>query len=61
MSSTDRIVRLAAGAVLVAAALVVGIGSPGGVALAVVGAVMLATSAVGFCPLYRLLGLATRH
>ena len=37
----------------------VGFGSVGGIILAVVGAVMLVTAAVGFCPLYRVFGIST--
>ena len=39
----------------VGAALLVGAGSVGGVVLFALAAVMLATSAAGFCPLYTLL------
>jgi hypothetical protein len=41
-------------------AFVVGAGSVGGIVLFMLAAVMLATSAVGFCPLYRLLHLDGR-
>jgi hypothetical protein len=61
MSSTDRIIRLLAGAALAAAAVVIGVTSGGGIALAIAAVVMLGTSAVGFCPLYRVLGVATRR
>ena len=56
MNTLDR--RLRAFAVAPAAvivALVVGAGSPAGVVLIALAALMLGTSAVGFCPLYRLL------
>lgn len=60
MGSTDRWIR----AVLIAPALVVvailsGAASPLGIALLAVAAIMLATSAAGYCPLYRLFGVAT--
>ncbi|MCY7304022.1 MAG: DUF2892 domain-containing protein [Thermoleophilia bacterium] len=43
-------------------AFVVGIGSVAGVLLAVVGVVMAVTAVVGFCPLYRLIGVSSdRH
>ena len=43
-------------------AFAVGIGTVAGVILALVAVVMAVTAAVGFCPLYRLLGLSTdRH
>jgi hypothetical protein len=58
MSTLDRSLRsfLVAPAAIVIA-FVVGAGSAGGIVLA---AVMLATSAVGFCPLYRLLRIDSR-
>jgi len=43
----------------VIAALLVGAGSAGGIVLFVLAAVMLATSAFGFCPLYTLLHIKT--
>ena len=61
MGTADRLVRsfLIAPAALVAA-LAVGVGSIAGVTLVAVAGIMLATSAVGFCPLYALLGVDTR-
>ncbi len=58
-SSIDRIIRLVVGIVALVAAFAVGLGSLGGIILAVVGVVMLVTAAVGFCPLYRVFGLST--
>lgn len=58
-SSTDRVIRLVGAAALVALALVLGVGSVPGVALLVLAAVLVATAAAGFCPLYRLLGIST--
>jgi hypothetical protein len=55
----DRIIRVLVGAAAIAAALAVGIDSAIGILLVVVGAVMLVTAAVGFCPAYRLFGLST--
>jgi Protein of unknown function (DUF2892) len=58
MSTLDRALRsfvVAPAAIVIA--FVVGARSPGGIALFALAAVMLATSAVGFCPLYRLLHL----
>ncbi|MCV2393542.1 DUF2892 domain-containing protein [Actinotalea sp. M2MS4P-6] len=60
MGTTDRIVRAVAGVALVVAAFVAGIGSVLGIVLAVLAVVMLATSAVSFCPLYKVFGLSTR-
>ena len=61
MSNLDRALRsfLVAPAAIVVA-FVVGAGSAGGIVLFALAAVMLATSAVGFCPLYRLLHIDSR-
>lgn len=60
MGSADRIVRAAIVApALVIIALVVGASSAAGIVLFVLAAVMLATSAVGTCPLYAPLGITT--
>jgi hypothetical protein len=64
MGTADRAVRAFLVAPLaVFAAIAVGIGTVGGIVLLAVAAVMLATSAVGFCPLYALLRIHTcgRH
>ncbi len=58
-SSIDRIIRVVIGIAALVAAFAVGMGSVGGIILAVVGAVMLVTAAVGFCPLYRIFGMST--
>ena len=56
MINLDRGLRaLVVAPAAVIAAVLVGAGSIGGVVLFAFAAVMLATSAVGFCPLYRLL------
>jgi uncharacterized membrane protein len=57
--TADRVVRAIAGVVALIIAGLVGIGSIGGVLLAVVGTVLVVTGAVGFCPLYRVLGVNT--
>lgn len=57
-SNTDRILRAVAGVVL----LYLGFGILGGtlgIVTDVVGVVLLATAAVGFCPLYALFKLST--
>jgi len=58
-SNLDRIIRAVAGVVL----LYLGFGGvlSGGLAIAadVVGVVMLATAAIGFCPMYTLLKIST--
>ena len=60
MGSIDRIVRtFVVAPVAIVVGVVVGAGSVAGIVLFALAAVMLATSAVGFCPLYKLLGLDT--
>ncbi|HUK95188.1 MAG TPA: DUF2892 domain-containing protein [Gaiellaceae bacterium] len=61
MSNLDRGVRAFAIAPLaIIVAFLIGIGSIAGIVLLAVAAVMLATGAVGSCPLYRLLHIDTR-
>ena len=61
MSNLDRGLRSFLIAPLaIVLAIIVGAGSIVGILLFVVAAIMLATSAVGFCPLYRLLHIETR-
>jgi len=61
MSTLDRWLRsFVVAPAAIAIAFVVGPGSAGGVVLFALAAVMLATGAVGFCPLYRLLHLDGR-
>jgi len=59
VGSTDRIIRAIVGIAALIGAVALGIGTGGGIALLVVGAIMVVTAAVGFCPLYRVLGLNT--
>jgi hypothetical protein len=58
-SGLDRGLRAAAGVILVFATIVVGIGSVLGIVLAVLAAILLVTAVVGFCPIYRILGIRT--
>lgn len=60
MGKADRLIRafLVAPAALIAA-LALGAGSVLGIVLLVVAGVMVATAAVGFCPLYAVLRLST--
>jgi uncharacterized membrane protein len=58
-STLDRIIRGVVGAIALVVAVVVGVGSVGGILLVVVGGILVVTAAVGFCPLYRILGLST--
>jgi Protein of unknown function (DUF2892) len=60
MRNLDRGLRAFVGApAAVIAAALVGVGSVGGILMLVLAAVMLATSAVGSCPLYVLLHIDT--
>ena len=61
MNNSDRALRtfLAAPAAIIAA-FAVGPGSIAGIVLFALAAIMLATSAIGFCPLHKLLHLDTR-
>ena len=60
MSSLDRALRAMGGLVAMVVAISIGAGSVGGIVLFALAAVLLATSAVGFCPLYRLIGFDSR-
>jgi hypothetical protein len=60
MGRWDRLIRaFLVAPLLVAVALGVGIGSLLGIVLLALAAVMVGTAAVGYCPLYRLVGLST--
>jgi uncharacterized membrane protein len=58
-STIDRAIRAIIGIGAIAVAFAVGAGSLLGIVLFVVAAIMLVTAAVGFCPLYRVLGIST--
>ena len=61
MGSIDRVLRsFVVAPVAIVVAIVVGAGSVAGIVLLALATVMLATSAVGCCPLYKLVGLDTR-
>lgn len=61
MGSIDRLVRtFVVTPVLVVIAVVVGVGSVAGIVLLALAAVMLATSAFSFCPLYKPFKIDTR-
>lgn len=61
MSTLDRRLRtFVAAPVFLVVALLLGAGSAGGVVLLALAAVMVATSAVGSCPLYTLLHVGSR-
>ena len=60
MGTVDRLLRAALVApLLLVLAAVVGMTTPGGIIAAVTGVVLLATAALGSCPLYRLFGIDT--
>ena len=59
VGTTDRIIRAIAAIAALIGALALGIGTAGGILLLVVGGVLAVTAAVGFCPLYRVLGMNT--
>ena len=61
MSNIDRGLRtFVVAPVAIVIAVLVGAGSVVGIVLFAVAAIMLATSAIGFCPLYTLLHIDTR-
>jgi hypothetical protein len=59
VGTVDRIVRAVVGLAALLGAAAIGSGSVAFVLLMVVGAILLVTAAVGFCPLYRVLGIVT--
>ena len=58
-SNTDRILRALIGAALLIAWIAGWLGGALAVVLGIVGLVLVATAIVGFCPLYRVLGIST--
>jgi hypothetical protein len=58
-SNLDRMIRVALAVVAVVGAVIIGASSLLGAVLFVVAGILLVTAAVGFCPLYRLLGIDT--
>ncbi len=56
---TDKIVRYGVALAAAGTALLVGPGSVAGIVLLVVAALAVVTALVGFCPLYRLIGVNT--
>jgi hypothetical protein len=59
IGTPDRALRLILGAVLIALPALTALGSALTVALPVVGAILMLTALVRFCPLYRLIGVST--
>ena len=60
MSTLDRSLRAVIALVAIAAGVLIGAGSQRGIVLFAGAAVMVATSAIGFCPLYALLHFDSR-
>jgi len=61
MASLDRLLRAIIAGALLLTALVLGAGTVAGIVLLALAAIMIATAAVGFCPLYKLLHVGTRQ
>ena len=61
MGSLDRLLRAIVAGALLVTALVLGAGTVAGIVLLGLAAIMILTAAVGFCPLYKLLHIETRH
>ncbi len=60
MGTTDRVIRsFVVAPAAVVAAFWLGVGTVGGIVLLVMAGIMLATSAMGFCPLYALTGVCS--
>ena len=60
MGSWDRLIRaFLVTPLLTVGSFAVGVGSVLGIVLLVLAGVMVATAAIGYCPLYRLVGLST--
>lgn len=60
-SGVDRIIRVVIGIVLIALALGSVVTGGLGTVLIILGAVLVLTGMVGFCPLYALLKIRTKH
>jgi hypothetical protein len=59
LGSADRLIRVAVGIAALVGAFAIGLGSVASILMLAVGAIMLGTAAVGFCPLYRVFGVCT--
>jgi len=60
VGNLDRIVRAVLGIVLIIVPFVIG-WTAWGIASAVVGAILVGTAAISFCPIYALLGLSSKR
>jgi hypothetical protein len=59
VGSPDKIARYLIAVIAIIAAFLVGPGSALGIILFVVAAIMVATAALGFCPIWRVVGVNT--
>ena len=59
VGTVDRVVRALLGVGALALAGTLGWSSTGAIVLLVLAGILLVTAALGFCPLYRLLGIST--
>jgi len=61
VGSADRLFRLIVGLVLIATPFIVGtsLTSISGIAMLVIGVVLMVTSVIKFCPLYKIVGAST--
>jgi len=60
-SVLDRGIRFIAGVVALVLALFIGVWSGLGIVLMVIAVILLATAAVGYCPLYKILGIRSNR
>ena len=58
MKAADRVLRIVVAGLAVWPALALGTGTPGGIAVLAVAAILVITGVSGFCPLYRAIGRA---
>lgn len=60
VGSIDKTIRLIAGILLLAVGLfVLGLGTTTGIVAAAVGAILLVTGLINFCPLFKILGISS--
>ena len=60
-SALDRSIRFVAGVVAFVFALFIGVWSGMSIVLMVIAAILLVTAAVGYCPLYTILGIRSNR
>ena len=60
VGSTDKMIRLVAGVLLLALGIFgIGLGGAGGILVSLVGVILLATGAMNFCPLFKAIGFSS--